>query len=299
MKFNKYYSAAIAAFLIWGFFPIPLKALADHPSGQILYFRILISCISLIAFTFAFRRKELKKSIQIYKTSGKQEQRRFTFLTVAGGFLLTTNWLTFIYVINHISIQTGSFSYLICPIITAILGFLLLKETLAPNQWIAIALSTFSCILLGAGSFLNLGFSLLIAFSYAFYLITQRMLKDYDKMFLLMLQVIIAVLIVGPFYSFFNGSAGVDAHFFLLIILISVLFTVIPLFLSLFALKQLPSGAMGILMYINPVLNFIIAFLYYQEVSSITQVAAYFIISISLILYNVKFTRRKFTTGSV
>jgi chloramphenicol-sensitive protein RarD len=293
LKFNKYYSAAIAAFIIWGFFPIALKALSNHPSGQILYYRILTSCISIILLSLLFRRKEFTKSISIFKSSDQKEQKRFAYLTLAAGLLMTINWLVFIYVINHISIQTGSFSYLVCPIITAVLGYLLLKETLAPNQWIAIILSSISCILLGTGSFLNLGYSLLIASSYAFYLITQKLLKDYDKIFLLTLQLIIACIIVMPFYTFFNGGAGVDLYFFSVIVLISLLFTVLPLFLSLFALKEMPSGAMGILMYINPVLNFIIAFLYYQEKASNNQLWAYSMISLSLILYNLNFSKAK------
>jgi len=293
LKINKFYAAAISAFLIWGFFPIPLKALASHPSGQILYYRIIISCISLIIISVLFRRKKLIESIVFFKASDKKEQKRFSILSIFGGLLMTTNWLTFIYVINHISIQTGSFSYLICPIITAVLGFIVLKESLTQNQWVAILLSSFSCVLIGSGSLLNLGFSLLIASSYAFYLITQRMLKAYDKTFLLMLQLSIALIVVGPFYSFFNGSAAVDIYFFSIVTLISLLFTVLPLFLSLYALKELPSGAMGILMYINPILNFIIAFLYYQEITSSTQLWAYFLISVSLVLYYVKLPKVK------
>ncbi len=230
-------------------------------------------------------------------SSDKKEQKRFITLTVAGGFLLTTNWLSFIYVINHISIQAGSFSYLICPIITSVFGYLILKELLTPNQWLAILLSAISCILLGSGSILNLGFSLLVATSYAFYLITQRMLKDYDKIFLLTLQLITAVVVVGPFYTFFNGTAGVDVYFFSILIIISLLFTVIPLFLSLYALKELNSGAIGILMYVNPVLNFLIAFIYYKENTTNIQLAAYLLISISLILYNIRYIKTRFLPG--
>lgn len=293
MKINKFYAAAIAAYVIWGFFPIALKSLSAFSSGQILYFRILTSAISLIIISFIFRKKKLIESIQYFKDTCGIEKRTFVLLNIGGGILLTVNWLTFIYVINHISINTGSFSYLVCPILTAILGAVLLKESLSKNQRIAILISALSCLILGWGSVSNLGFSLLIAFSYAFYIITQRILKIYDKIFLLMLQLIIAVIIIAPLYQYFNGegSAILTVDFFYIIIIISLLFTVLPLFLSLYALKEMPSGTMGILMYINPVLNFIIAFLIYKEVTSAHEIVAYFFITISIILYNVNFSK--------
>ncbi|MDX5436878.1 MAG: EamA family transporter, partial [Pontibacter sp.] len=215
----------------------------------------------------------------------------YTFL---GGALLTTNWLAFIYVINHINIQTGSFSYLLCPILTAVLGFLLLKEELRSNQWLAIGLSALSCALIGSGEITSLLFSLLIALSYAFYLITQRLLKAYDKIVLLKLQLLLAFAFIGPFYtSFTGGDAQLDMHFFLQVGLLSAGFTVLPLFLNLFALKELTSGTIGILMYINPILNFVMAFLYFGEETTGIKIAAYLIIFISVIIYNINLKGRK------
>ncbi|WP_439880520.1 EamA family transporter [Pontibacter sp. MBLB2868] len=290
-----YYAAGLAAFIIWGFIPFPLKALAAYPSGQILYFRVALSVVLLLLISLLFRRKQIKAVLTQVKQSVPQEKRKFILFTVLGGALLTINWLLFIYVINHISIQTGSFSYLLCPIITAVLGFLLLKEELRTNQWIAIALSALSCALVGSGEIRSLLFSLMIALSYAFYLISQRILKDYDKIVLLTLQLILSFVFIGPFYSFFTegSSAVLDSHFFLNIALLSAGFTVLPLFLNLFALKELTSGTIGILMYINPILNFIMAFLYFDEKTTLLKVLAYMIIFISVIIYNINLKGRK------
>lgn len=296
MKINRYYLSAIFSFLIWGFLPIPLKAINAFESEVILFFRILFSSIALFLFSFIFRRKELLKSLELFKSSAFEEKKRFLFLTVSGGLLLTLNWFSYIYIINHVSIQTGSFAYLICPILTAISGFIILKESLNLNQWLAIILSFISCMILGMVSLPNLALSLLIALSYAFYIIAQRALKNYDKIFLLNIQLFIALLLVGPYYSLFNVPENVlfDQNFFLIVLLISICFTVLPLFLNLYALKELPSGTIGILMYINPVLNFMIAFVYFQEKTSLLQLIAYFLIFLSVILYNIKFSKISF-----
>ncbi len=291
MNINKYYAAAIAAFVIWGFIPLPLRALTGYPSGQILYFRILVSVLSLLAILFTFKRKEANKTWQNFKTSRFAAKRKFLLLTLTGGLLLTANWLLFIYVINHISIQTASFSYLLCPILTAVLGFLILKEPLRTNQWLAIGMSLLSCGLIGVSSVMNLLFSLLIASTYAFYLISQRVLKDYDKIVLLTLQLLLAFILIGPFYGYFQAEGAVipDLKFFGFIAVLSLVFTVLPLFLNLFALKELTSGTIGILMYLNPILNFLLAFLYFGEKATVQQSIAYVLIFLSIILYNLRF----------
>jgi chloramphenicol-sensitive protein RarD len=292
-----YYAAGIAAFVIWGFIPFPLKALADYPSGQILFFRVALSVALLLLILLLFRHKNLLQTIAQIRASKPREARKFLLYTFLGGSLLTINWLAFIYVINHINIQTGSFSYLLCPIITAVLGFLLLKEELRINQWVAIGLSALSCVLIGTGELTSLLFSLLIAFSYAFYLISQRILKVYDKIVLLTLQLLLSFVFIAPFYNQLKGASVVtlDTNFFLMTGILSALFTVLPLFLNLYALKELTSGTIGILMYINPILNFVVAFLYFNEETTLVKVVAYVLIFISVIIYNINIKGRKKT----
>ncbi|MER2999418.1 EamA family transporter [Pontibacter populi] len=299
LKANPFYAAGIAAFVIWGFIPFPLKALAEYPSGLILYFRVALSVTLLLFISVFFRRDAIKLTYSLLKTAADKDKRQFIIYTMLGGMLLTINWLTFIYVVNHIDIQTGSFSYLLCPILTAVLGFLLLKEELRPNQWLAIGLSIISCVLIGTGELTSLLFSLMIALSYAFYLITQRILRAYDKIVLLTLQLLLAFIFIGPFYSFFKGDSTIvlDGGFFVKVSILSALFTVLPLFLNLFALKELTSGTIGILMYINPIMNFVIAFIYFNEETTLVKALAYLLIFISVIIYNINLKKRR-KTGS-
>ncbi|WP_228466930.1 EamA family transporter [Adhaeribacter swui] len=289
MKPDKYYSAGIASFVIWGFIVFPLRAVANFPSGQILYFRVLFAMLGLSVITFLFRRDSLKETWREFQAATRRNKQRLGLLTILGGLLLMVNWLVFIYVINHIDIQTGSFSYLLCPILTALLGYVILKEKLRTNQWLAIGISILSCCLIGTGAFTNLFYSLLVALSYAFFLITQRALKQYDKLVLLTVQLLIVFACMGPFYSFFKGDVPdvpLTANFYTSVMVLSFLFTILPLFLNMYALKELKSGTIGILMYINPIINFLIAFLYFHEKTSSEKAVAYGLIFVSVIIYN-------------
>lgn len=295
LKMNKFYGAGIMAFVIWGFIPFPLRALSGYPSGQILYFRILFSVAALLVLTLLFNRQGLRETLSVYRASPLPERRRFLVMLPLSGVLLGINWFAFIYVVNQVDIQTGSFSYLLCPILTALLGFLLLKEKLKANQWIAIAISLLSCSLIGTGSFVNLLLSLFVALSYALYLITQRVLKAYDKIILLTLTLLVTALLIGPFYNYFNAGhqLGMDWYFFGVIGVLGIVFTIIPLFLNLYALKELKSGTVGILLYINPIINFAMAFWYFQEIASPQKALAYVLILLSIVVYNLKFKKKE------
>lgn len=291
MKLNKYYAACISAFVIWGFVAFPLRALAAYPSPQILYFRILVAAGLLLVISVLFRKKYFRETFRLYQAASPAVKRQFLLYTPLGGLFLGINWLAFIYVINHVDIQTASFSYLICPILTAVLAFFLLKEELRVNQWVAIGLSLVSCLLIGTDSLLNLFYSLVIALSYAFYLLTQRMLRQYDKLVLLALQLALVFALMGPFYGWFVGDSLVpmDGYFFGVILVIAVLFTILPLFLNLFSLKELKSSTIGILMYVNPIINFLVAFVFFGEQTSPQKIGAYALIFLSVILYNLRF----------
>jgi chloramphenicol-sensitive protein RarD len=289
---SKHYLAAITAFVVWGFFSIPLRALSAYTAGQILYFRIVFSLAVLAVVIFAFRKKSLRADVQRIKSFPLRQKLTVMALTLVGGLLLTVNWLTFIYIVNNINIKTASFSYLICPVITAVLGYVLIKEKLTSMQWFAVLLCTVSCVIMGMNSRLELGYSVLTAVTYALYLISQRVNQGFDRLVVLGSQVlfsfILLTLISGPLVE----SVPADLKFYGLILLIAVVFTVVPLFLNLFALNRINSATIGILMYLNPLFNFSIAFIVFKEQITNLQLIGYSIILVALVLFNLQNFRK-------
>lgn len=289
MKLSRHHLAALAAFVIWGFFPIPLRWLAGYASGQILFFRVVLALALLLLLHGLGRRAAVRATWRQWRSAPAPARRSVLITTLVGGALLTANWLLFIYVINEVSVQAGSFAYLICPILTALLGFAVLGEKLRRNQWLAIGLAAASCALLGSGEFRTLGMSLVVAITYATYLISQRRLQGYDRLVLLTVQLTLATVLILPLAPLLGAQplAGWhDAHLLLVTGLLSTVFTVLPLFLNLYALNVLPSGTVGIFMYINPLLSFLLAFLYFGERATGLQLMAYGIIFLSIGLYN-------------
>ena len=200
MNNQKHYVAAISAFVIWGFFSIPLRALRGFSAGEILYFRIVFSAAVLGIIIAFFKRKEALVNWRILTSMERKQRLSAVMLTLAGGALLCVNWLTFIHIVNEINIKTASFSYFICPVITAVLGYVLIREKLTILQWVAVGLCAVSCILIGMGSALELGYSFLTAFTYALYLISQRKNQGFDRIIVLGVQILFSLFLLSLVY---------------------------------------------------------------------------------------------------
>jgi chloramphenicol-sensitive protein RarD len=292
MNNQKHYAAAISAFVIWGFFSIPLRALKEYSAGEILYFRILFSLVVLVFIIAVFRKKSLRRNLELLRSYTYRQRRLVIMLTLAGGALLTVNWLTFIYIVNNINVKTASFSYLICPVITAVLGFVLIHERLSKLQWIAVGLCAISCVLIGINSALELGFSFLTALTYALYLISQRKNQGFDRMIVLCIQVCFSLMLLSIVFSVLVHAVPVSGRFYSYIGMIAIVFTVLPLFLNLYALNKINSATIGILMYTNPIFNFTVAFVIFKENITLIQLLGYLIILGALVLFNLPYLRR-------
>ncbi|WP_333809122.1 EamA family transporter [Flavobacterium sp.] len=286
MPVNKFFLSALSAFIIWGFFSLALKPLTDYPSLDILFFRVFIATAFLLIINLFFRKAVVVEAKKTFKELSKKKQKSAIVMTVVGGLLLVLNWFLFIYAVNHVSLQSASFAYIICPILTTVLAFILLKEKIDIWQWIAVGLCVISCIILSYGNLKDLIYSVIIALSFGFYLVSQRKNSDFDKFLILTIQMVISSIILLPFYPSYGGAVPTEFLFYSLLLIIVIVFTIIPLFLNLYALKGLNSSTVGILMYTNPLIHFFLAIFYFKESVSVAQVISYSLILISIVVFN-------------
>jgi len=282
----RHYFSAVAAFVIWGFFPWLLKSLSEYRSGEILYFRILFAAALLLVIVFLFRRQTFKKDIDFIKAQPVGARRRMIVNLLVGGALLTVNWLIFIYTVNEVNIRTASFSYLICPVLTAVMGFAILGENLSRLQWFAVGLCAASCTMIGLSSVSELGYSFSTALTYGLYLVLQRKGSQLDRINVLCVQILFSFLLLNIFSFYLVETVPSSSDFYTTIVVIAAIFTVLPLFLNLFALLKVNSATVGILMYINPLFNFTIAIFIFHEQITTLQFVGYMIILVALVAFN-------------
>lgn len=288
MKKYNYYIAAFLAFFIWGFFSLALKPISNYPSLDILFYRVFFSVVAMTFINLLFRRNAIQKNWTDFKAMPVKKRKSIVTLTLAGSIILASNWFIFIFVVNHVSVKAGSLAYLICPILTTVFAFFLLHEKLSKWQWTAVFISVFSCVLLSLNHFHDIFYSLIVASTYALYLVSQRKNNEIDKFLVLNIQLLFIALLILPFYPKYSGTIPTEPLFYICLFCIVCFFTIIPLFLNLYALKGLNSSTVGILMYINPIINFTLAIFYFKEQVTLLQMVSYSLILISIIVFNKK-----------
>lgn len=272
---------------------IPVRWVKEYPAEDILYYRILVALIVLWLFIFLFRFKFLKRDVTVFKQLPQHRQNQTIGLTILASVLIFGNWFTYIYAVNHISVQSAAFAYLICPLITAIAAFFILKEQLSPLKRIALGIALVSAATLATGSFIDVLWSMSIASLYALYLIVQRVAQGFDKLNTLATQLTLCSLFVIPKLIINHHPFPTEHTFWFSILTIAVIFTIIPLFFSMYALTRISSSTTGVLLYINPLIAFTLAITYFQETVAPHKYVAYIFISFAIVLFNWK-TLKKF-----
>lgn len=286
--------AALSANIIWGFVSIPFRLIRNYDAEQILYYRIIISFIISIAVVLLFNRPKLKTDIAYFKSLNQRSFNNLVLLIVISGVFITLNWFSYIYVVNNINLKSAAFAYMVCPLITALGGYYLLKEELGRLKLVAIAIAVVSILFLATGKLHEVIWSVIMAAFYAFFLIIQRKIQSIDRVNMLAFQMAIALFLVFPLFFVYPQPIPTDGFFWINIFLISTVFTVFPLFLSLIALNSLPSSTVGILIYINPVVAFSVAFFYFDESVQANQLLAYLLLICAVIIFNFKILKESF-----
>jgi len=285
----KYYLSAMIGFIIWGTFALVLRPLADFGTLDILIYRVLFASVCIFLACFTFRRKQTIASIKYIKSTTKKVKIQLAVNIFVSAILLGMNWFLFIYVMNAVSVNATSLAYLICPILTTVLASIFLKEHLNKGQWLAVGLSILSCLIMAYGHFMDLFYSFIIALSYAGYLVLQKNKFQIDKFFALTIHIIVGTILLLPILTVIDTSVPKTDQFYILILVIAVGYTIIPLFLNIYALKGLDSSVVGILLYINPIISFFLAVLYYKEPINLTQIVAFAMIFIAVIMFNISY----------
>jgi len=271
---------------MWGFFSIPIRKIQHYPSDEILYYRLFTSLILTWLFILLFRIKHVKVDLDYFYSLNNDGRKKLIILCLLSGLLISGNWFTYIYAVNNVNLKSAAFAYMVCPLITALAGFMILKERLSRFKLVALGIASLSIIILAQGSISDVLWSIFIAALYTFFLIVQKVLNKIDKFNMLGLQLLIASIIIFPFYMFSIETFPLDTFFWIDILIIAIFFTIIPLFLSLYALIGMPSSTLGIIIYLNPIVAFAVAFFYFHEEISLHQIYAYLLLFIAIVVFN-------------
>ncbi|MEZ3159224.1 EamA family transporter RarD [Microbacterium sp. BWT-B31] len=245
---------AFTAYLLWGFLPLYFLVLVPTGPWEIVAWRIVLSlafCAILLAVTRTW------KNLRAILRNG-----RLVWWTVLAGALIYVNWQVFLVgtLTEHV-IET-SLGYFINPLVTVLLGVLVLRERVTVTQWVAlgIAASAVVVIVIGYGSFPWI--ALALAFSFGFYgLVKKQIGPSVDAVSGLTLEslwltpiAIVQLVIVGMTTGLTMGQVSVG-HTVLL--LCAGVVTATPLLFFAAGARRTSLTVIGLMQFVAPVLQFI------------------------------------------
>lgn len=246
---------ALGAYLLWGVLPIYFLQLKPTGPFEVVAWRIIL------AFAFCLLLLTVLRMWRPFLAIVRQP--RLMGLTALAGVLIYVNWQTYLYgaLTNHV-IET-SLGYFINPIVTVLLGVIVLRERLRIVPWIAIGLAVVAVavIVIGYGAFPWI--ALTLAFSFGFYgLVKKQIGPAVDAVSGLTLESLwllpvaaIQLAFVANLTGITLGTAG-TLHTVLLLLAGAV--TAVPLLLFASGARRVPLTVIGLLQFVAPIIQFAI-----------------------------------------
>ncbi len=272
-------SAVAGAFFIWGLLPLYLKPLTSIPALQIAAWRYLMGCI--FVFGWVSWRGELAQVRRAFTTP------RLCMRLVATAGLLAVNWVLYAWGVSHGQVLTTSLGYFINPLVNVMLGVLILSERLNRMQWLAVALAASGVTILTINTGQLPWIALVLAISFSSYGLLRKT-TDVAPLAGLAVETLVVVPIALLYMSWQQTQHGeVLNHSFwqTLLLVLSGIFTVVPLALFNYGARHISYATVGMLQYIGPTLQFLTGVFIYREALSPVRLMCFSLIWLALIIY--------------
>ena len=276
----KYLLYLILGTVIWGLSPIFYDLLYNVSSIEIVAHRSFWSAIFLFLYLYFFlglNRKFFQKGLS---------ELGLLFLA---GILIAINWYGFIYAVTSGNALQASLGYYIFPLVAVFLGIVFNQEKFTSIQILAICLVIISVVSLIYMNGEVPGLALILAFSFGFYGLIKSNVKlnpissvTYETILITPLAIIVMIIFTEPTIN----RENIFADSTLILLIFSGLITAIPLVLFSAGTKVFSYATVGLVQYLNPTIQFIIAIFYFEEAFELGHAIAFFLIWVALFIYS-------------
>ena len=277
---------ALSAYVLWGFLPIYMKALAHVTPTEVIAHRILWSLPIAGAVLLAQgRTADLKRALRTPSMLG---------MAAVAALLISVNWGFYIWAIGAGHALDAALGYYINPLFSILLGAFLLQERLSHLQKVAVALAALAVIILTIGTGRLPVVALALTLSWGFYAYLKKQLPIGPNQ-----GFTLEVILLTPFalgYVIYVQATG-TGHFMqgtpsdTWLLLGCGIVTAIPLMLYANGAKLLRLSTIGIMQYIAPTMIFLTAVFIFGEPFGTSRMIAFPMIWAALVLYSIAMFR--------
>jgi chloramphenicol-sensitive protein RarD len=272
----------VAAYLCWGFFPLYWPLLEPAGSLEILAHRFVWSMVFVLVAITAMGKWRTFLAIA--------RDRRLMLILAAASVTIALNWGGFIYGVTNGHVIETSLGYFINPLVTVLLAVFVLKETLRPAQWAAVAIGIIAVVVLTVDYGRLPWVALLVAFSFAAYGFLKKKadLGAFEGLGMetaILFPVALAFLVTlqarGELAFGHEGPGNVT------LLVGTGVVTAIPLLLFGAAATRLSLTTIGILQYLGPIIQFITGLTIFHEDMTTARWVGFVLVWIALVVFTV------------
>lgn len=279
--------AGLLAYALWGFLPLLFHFLDSVGSVTIVAERTVWSLllVGLILY-FGGRFGEVKAALKNPRTV-----RGMAISCV----LLAVNWLIYVWAVETGQVLEASFGYFINPLVNIAIGMVLLGERQNFWQSVSIGIAVLAIVLqaVGLGRIPFVALSLALSFGFYGYFRKTASVPSTAGLF-------VETLMLAPFalgYILFGiVTAGPGPHAdpqLLLLLVLTGPATAVPLLLFAFAVQRLRMTTIGMLQYIAPSIQFVLAITFFGEHLNALRLVSFALIWLSLIVFTADSFRQR------
>jgi chloramphenicol-sensitive protein RarD len=273
-------AAAATAFFIWGLLPLYLKYLQAVPVLQVTAHRLVWGCV--FAMIWLAARGELshvRKALFDVRTGWR---------LCLSAMLISINWITYVYGIANAHVVETSLGYFINPLVNVLLGVLVLSERLNRAQWTAVAIAATGVSYLTWSAGHLPWIALTLALSFGFYGLVRKLVKvdalaGFGAETLVLLPLGLGYLVWCELSGV--GIAGHATPGMHLLLVLGGPLTAIPLVLFAFGARRIPYSTIGLLQYIGPTIQLLLAVFVFHEPFTQTRMIGFALIWTALAIY--------------
>jgi chloramphenicol-sensitive protein RarD len=239
-----------SSYIMWGLFPLYWPLLEPANPLEIVSHRAvwtLVFCLIVLAL-----------SKQVLTTLTVMKNPKTMAALLLSTILVSINWITYIWAVNHGHVVEAALGYYINPLIIIAFGVLLLHEKLRPLQWVAVGIAAVGVLVLTIDYGRLPWVAISLALSWGSYGLVKKKLNLGALEGLAIETLISFIPYVGYLIYLGQQGTGQFGHKPLLTILLvsAGAVTAIPLLLFNGSTTRLPYSTIGLLQYITPTIQF-------------------------------------------
>jgi chloramphenicol-sensitive protein RarD len=280
-------ACAALAFVWWGLFPLYFRIVTSVPPAEVLAHRI-VWCVLFLLAVLGWRRQWawLPQVLRSPRVLGA---------FAASALLIAMNWMTYIWSIRHGHVVDASLGYFITPLVNVLLGITLLHERLRHTQWLALALAGLGVLWLTVQAGRPPWIALVLATTFGAYGLLRKVaalgaLEGLTLETLLLAPLALAALAFG--WQRGTGSfPAPDLSTNLWLVALGPI-TAVPLLLFAAGARRLSMTTLGLLQYIGPTIQFMLALWVFHEPFAWQRLLGFGCIWLALAIYSLDGWRR-------